>query len=636
MANRNKDSFDDPRRSAGVPMGTGSTSDIAEKIRKEVERLARKGVPTTADIVELYDRYPDNETIVDEILKVHTKRHRRIKEQARKIADKVYRKYNEGRYTLHQILDKMMKYKADNKWTDAEYDEFRKELSNRLTGRRSSEIDNNQNIEINRSRINRVLGNSRKIQSDSGLRIKESEHGVLSEILNMYERSSSLHRSVFMHSLMYTDCSLVAMTGEYKRERNISSNYIHPLLACMFLPKFDIFEIHMLQSNFGSIIKARYEKKMPTSMPDMLLYDDMTTDPNDVVCEINSPLADIRNRYKVQIKLWETVMKLRNGSYYEDNPISDFMSALNECRNNLYDNSDLVYNNDEGSMARRLFSVFSLRPTWIASKNISSLGPMLASQMLLPVNPGQGFNNVYPFQEQPMVTITKVPMITIGELPPLKEGSEPIDIRSAITRNIWLNEKNTMIPKEQSIIYSNEVLVFYVNRRVSNIRMNTFTNPLPFSQLPMTMSGFDRINNYPINVPSAITLGRMEETYNLRSVVAVSQTEISQGERSTNIITGSTGLITSPRDFDSGVYEPKYYLYDPVGAAIPVRHPESEEPGYFTNKPISFIEPIFTPPKETTGGVLNLSFYDRAATSGTIYIYAKPSGYQTDNVRINF
>src|SRR5690606_3716664 len=106
-----------------------------------------------------------------------------------------------------------------NKWSDFEYDEFRKELQYQLTGYRALEIDYNQ--KLNRSRINRALGNDLiKFEYGKGLIIKESEHPILSEILGLYESTQSLHKSVFMHSLMYEDCSIVAMTGEYDRKKH--------------------------------------------------------------------------------------------------------------------------------------------------------------------------------------------------------------------------------------------------------------------------------------------------------------------------------------------------------------------------------------------------------------------------------
>lgn len=624
MADRGRrDTFDlQDDKGRNVSKDNGDNTD---RIREEVENLSKKGnILGPAEISALYSKYGDRDGVVDEIIRERSKRHQRVKKQAKKIAEKIYRKYSSGTRPLHEILESMMKYKSENGWTDSEYDEFRKELSYLLTGNRALELDYNQNIASQRSRINKALG-SGQVTIEEGLRIKESEHGTLNEILSMQENSSSIHKAVFMHSLVYTDCSLVAMTGEYKRERHIASNYIHPLIAAMFLPKFDIFEIHMLYSNFGNIIKSKYEKQPIVTEPDSLLYYDITTDPNDVVCDVNSAIADIRNRYKVQINLWETVLKLRNGNYYDANPVSDFVNSLNACRNNLYDNADLVYNQDEGAMMRRLLSVFSLRPTIIYTKPINSINsyvfgmdPSMAYNM--------GVNQMNPFQNQPVYTVTSIPMITV-QIPPAAEGAEPKDLRSATSQTVWINENRTIVPKEHSIIYSKEVLIFYVNRRVQRIQIRTFSNPLPFSQLPLTMSSFERLNAYPVDVPPSMTLGRSNEIYQLRSVVAVNETEISQGAAATNIITGSTALIMSHRNFDQNQYEPQYYLYDPFGASLPVKHPDPNQSGWMMNKPISKIEPFFTPPADSTGGVVNPSFFDRASKTGTIFIYAKPSGY---------
>ncbi len=151
-----------------------------------------------------------------------------------------------------------------------------------------------------------------------------------------------------------------------------------------------------------------------------------------------------------------------------------------------------------------------------------------------------------------------------------------------------------------------------------------------FSQLPLTMSSFETLNSYPVDVPDRLSLRNAEETFHLRSVVAVNETQIRQGEKVTNIITGTTGLIMTHRNLEKNIYQPGYYLYDPFGASLPVRHPEQD--GFFNNKPISNLEPIFTPNPEATGGVVNPSFFDRASATGTIYIYAKPTGYQNNDL----
>jgi hypothetical protein len=589
---------------------------------RDIEKYAKKWSLTPSEIAELISKYGDQAAVLEEIFKQRSKRYNKMKKQIRKIAEKVYRKYNSGSRPLHEILESMLKYKQENGWTDEEYDEFRRELSAMLTGNRASEIDYNQSILMQRSRITRALGNNIVMVND-GLHIKDSEHEILNDILKMYEKSISLHRNVFMQSLIYEDCSLVAMTGEFDRKRNNASNYIHPLLACMFLPKFDIFEIHMLYSNFGAIVKARYEKQPIVNEPDSLLFQDITSDPNDVVCDVNSAITDIRNRYKVQISLWETIPKLRNGNYYESAPISEFMMTLNSCRNNLYDNADLAYNQDEGSMLRRLLSVFSLRPTIIYTKPISTLQNFI-------YNNDNTLANMNPFTNQAVYTVTSIPMITVQIPPGRSNNSEPIDLRSATAQTIWINEKNTIVPKEQTIIYSKEVLIFYVNRRIQRVQIRTFANPLPFSQIPLTMSSFERLNDYPIDVPPSMVLGRTNDLFELRSVVAVNETEIRQGENNTNIITGCVGLIMTHRNFNTNQLEPKYYLYDPFGASLPVRHPEGD--GWMTNKPISMIDPVFTPPAELTGGVTNPSFFDRASKNGTIFIYAKKNGYNPQQV----
>jgi len=610
-----------------------------DKVKAEVEKYIKKGQPTAMDLAELQKKYADDEKFIDTFLHEMAKRYHKIRKQARKVATNIATKYRDGRRPLHEILEKMMKYKSENKWSDAEYDEFRKELSSMLTGNMAMEIDLNPNLMAYRSRINRTLGY--RYVKEEGINLKDTEHGVLNEILSMYQQYASLHKSIFMGSLMYEDCSLVAMTGEYKRDKHMASNYIHPILACMFLPKFDIFEIHMLYANFGSIIKSRYEKRAIVKEPDMLLFYDITTDPNDVVCEISSPITDLRNRYSVQIKLWSTVMQLRNGNYYEASPTSDFLSALNLCRNNLYDNADLAYNQDEGAILRRILSVFSLRPTLISTKPIYTIASFAAGPMNMSYgSTQQNFGapqSVFPFSNHPVYTITSVPMITL-QLPPHKQDSagteEPKDLRDALNQTIWINENKTIIPKEQSIIYSNEVLIFYVNRRIQSIHIRTFSNPIAFSQLPLTMSNFEKLNKYPILVHDVLHIRTEDEIFNLRSVVAVTETEIRQGEKVTNIITGSTGLIVKSAGQFRNIIEPDYLLYDPLGASLPVAHPLSstdkeEFQGYITNKPISHINPYFT---TEIGGVQQQSFHDRAKYAGTIFIYAKPSGYNTNQL----
>lgn len=639
-----------------VPKTPKSSSSNSERdaIKEEVEKIAKNRRLTTSDIIALYDKYRNNESLLEEVLKQHEKYDAKRKKFAQKIARKIYEKYGEGKRPLHEILNKMMMYKKENKWSDYEFNEFYKEIQYLLTGTKAREAEGTgtgTSLYVNRSRISRVLGDltPRRTTTEEGLRLKDSDHPILAEILSMCLKSEPLHKSIQMHTLMYEDCALVAMTGEFKRDRHIASNFINPLFACMFLPKFDIFEYHMLYSNFGSIIKARQEKKFITNEADALLYYDITTDPNDVVCEVSSALGDIRNRYKVQIALWETVLKLRGGNYYDAEPISQFTQALNSCRNDLFVDTDLAYNQDEGAMLRKLLSVFSLRPTTVATTPLESISALSAN--VGPYSMGAQFSfgepciGNQPMGKQPMANLStysypfsnrisqtnviNIPMITF-QIPHVSgPNDQPIDITTATSQTLWVNENKTLVPKRKAIISSKEVLIFYINRRYQKVQIRTFANPLSFSQLPLAMSNFERLNAYPVNIPERISLGSTDETYQLRSVVAINETSINQNETTTKIITGSTGLIMQHRNIDMSIYDQKFYLYDPFGASLPVRHPTATgaDAGFILNKPISQIQGFFPEASEMPSGVENISFFDRARTNGTIIIYAKPSGY---------
>jgi len=597
-----KDSFDT----------STSATDKDKTFNAEVERICKKGMPSPADTIELYNKYPNDERLVGEILRACTKKYIHILKKARKVAEKVKVKFETGMRPLHEILDKMIRYKRDNKWSDAQYEIFKNELTKILSPKQAYEIDYNQEIIMNRSRINRTLG-YRKIEEGT-LKIKESEHAILAEILSMHDTTLALYNSNMMSSLTYNDCDLPAMTGAFTRGKHIPSNHIHPIIACMFLPKFEIFEYHMLYSNIGRIIKCRNEGKPVMTEPDALLYQDMIIDPNDVVCDTNSPITDLRNRYRVQIKLWKTVQQLRNGIYYEDSPISEFITALNACRNNLYDNADLAYNQDEGSIMRRILSVFSLRPILIATKPLQVLAGFLGTGPM-----GYGMSgSPLSFNNQPVHTITSIPMITVQL--PFKTKSDmdmDINLENGLTQTIWINENKTIVPKEQKFIYSREVCIFYVNRRIQSIQIKTFMNPLQFSQLPLTLNSSSRINTYPVDVPPSFYQENKDDAYILRSVVAVTDTKIIQSGRESSIITGCVGLITQPRNIETGIYDDKCYRYDPLGAAIPIQ----KDDGHILKK-FNF---------GTDDDSEQEGFDQIARTRGTIFIYSKSSGYTRNN-----
>uniref|UniRef100_A0A6C0CCW9 Core protein n=1 Tax=viral metagenome TaxID=1070528 RepID=A0A6C0CCW9_9ZZZZ len=617
-------------------------TDNSEIVRRELDKLRNNRTLSRHHIMELAQKYP--EAVVDEIMKADAKRTQRIRRIAAKVAEKVARKYQSGNRPLHEILNKMLKYKTENKWTDIEYEFFRSELEKRFDGRRMYEVDNNQLNIQNRSRINKMLGYKYHISQDDQLKIKDSEGGTLAEILSMYERSLSSYRSNYMSSILYEDSALQATTGKFDRTKNVASNHVHPLLVAMFIPKIGLFESQILHSNMGGIVKSRYEGKPILVEADAMLFNDMVTDPNDVVCEESSPILDVKKRYQVQIDIWDIVTNLRNGLYYHGDSNQRFLTDLHQCRNNLYDNADLIYSQDEGAILRRLMSVFSLRPTLISTRPILAVEAFLGTPWGSGMNLGMGASGFgvgagfgvagspmgsLPFVNQPVITVTKIPMITLQlpyRAPDASVTAEPVNINAAINQHVWLNENKTIVPKEQSIIHSREVLIFYVNRRIQRVTMRSYTNPIAFSHLPLTMSNLEKLNDYPVTVQPTIKISTEADVYELRSVVAVQQTSINPCPKptldSSPIIIGSIGLVKVLPS--NGAYNKPAIRYDPFGASIPIEYRTTADgpAQYVQNPPMTLIDATF--PGPSLSGNEDESFDTIAATRGTIYIYAKP------------
>jgi hypothetical protein len=352
---------------------------------------------------------------------------------------------------------------------------------------------------------------------------------------------------------------------------------------------------------------------------------------------------------------------LREGRYYDDTPTNDFITNLNACRNNLYDNADLAYNQDPGTMMRRILNVFSIRPTVIKIQPLSN--SMFNSNQLYVSGASGQFNMMQPqentashalFMNSPVYTVTKIPMINmtipqgIGRSTTSKTIT-PISLNSSFNQTIWLNENKAIVPKSQQIIHSSEVLIFYVNRNINKVNMKAYLNPISFSRLPLTMSSFAKANDYPIDVPSQISLGSDIETFELRSVVSVTRAVIPDVKANLNsgklinMVTGCRAMIyKSPNLLENKIYpsvNSGYYLYDPAGASIPHTVTSNGTSGYARNKPVSNINSAIADPNYDPSGSYepeNIAFYDEASRLGTVFIYAKRSGYdEHDAVELN-
>ena len=174
----------------------------------------------------------------------------------------------------------------------------------------------------------------------------------------------TLHAQVVLQSMQYEDCADEALTGTYSSDHGHRlGQHVHPVVVALFAPK-----INLSNNTFYTIaglVKTRYNREKIQSLPDYELFYNLITDPNDIVAQTD-PVMDLLNRCNLQNQLWNSVLNLRAGQYY-NNSFTEFVGAVDLCKQNKNDNPDLVYGRHDGTVLKRLISAFSFRPTVVAS-----------------------------------------------------------------------------------------------------------------------------------------------------------------------------------------------------------------------------------------------------------------------------
>lgn len=506
----------------------------------EVQKLFRRngGKLSQQEFQNLRNKY-GNEELVDKIQKGFIEKHNEISKKAKKFATLIRQKYSDQQHPFHVLLEKAIKYKNKYGLTDDEFVEFQRIYENELVGLKSPEVFTPN------TNIMKVLGNVNvNLQGFMG-KLSDSDYKVLQEILKLHASSKPLHSQVLLQSMQYQDCGIEALTGGYDRNIHNASNHIHPVIAALFLPKIDVLETHFLHSNIANIVKTRYNNENFSSVADLELFYALTRDPNDIVCDIRSTLGDLHNRALLQNQLWNAVLSLRNGQYY-NSTFKEFISTIDICRLNKHDTPDLVYGRYDGTVLKRLLAAFSFRPTVVATVPIY-----------------QQFST-NPYQQNIKPTVTYVPMINL-KLGPSINNNEPIELNEALQQHQYFLENGNIVQKHTSLIYSRGVLIFYVDRRANIINTVNTMNPVAILNFPTAVSGFERLNDREVEAKDIIAL--RDDIYKLRSVVL---SEVNDKASESNLIVGSSAVFMIHSDHSKGVYLPQYFQYDPYAVVDPV------------------------------------------------------------------
>ena len=513
-----------------------------DSVEDEVQKLFRKnnGKISSTDFVKLRQKYDDAD-LVEKIQKAYLDKHSTISKKAKKFAQLIREKYSNQQYPFHILLEKARLFKVKHGLSDDEFTEFQRIYEQELVGLNSPEVI------IPSTNMMKVLGSINVDFQGFALKLGDNDYKFLQEILKLYSASRPLHAQVLLQSIQYRDCDFEAITGSYHRELgHRPTESIHPVIAAMFLPKIQELETHFLHSNIAGIVKARYNGEALTNRPDYELFYALTNDPNDVVCDNRSSIQDLLNRAQVQNQLWNCVLNLRNGQYYSA-VFRDFVGSVDMCRLNKQDNPDLIYGRYDGTILKRVLSAFSFRPTIVAT------------------TPVYNIVNLNPYQQNVRPVVTAVPMINL-RLPPTINDNTPISLSDALDQNQYFLENGAMIPRHTSLIYSRGVLFFFVDRRASIVRYNDL-QPFNIARLPLSVSGFERLNDREVDFSDEITI--RSDVYQLRSVVIA---DVNRNSQESNIVVGSSTLIMVHADPNNGIYENKYLIYDPINVSDPVTH----------------------------------------------------------------
>ena len=547
------------------------------KVDEEVDRLFKKtkGNVSAADLSNLRKKYNDIE-LADKVQGEFIKKHRHVTKKAKKFAQLIREKYSNEQYPFHLLLNKALKYKTKLNLSDSEFAEFQRIYEQELVGIKSPETY------VPATYMQKVLGSLTADGSSQGFNVNDNDYRHLQEILKLASSNRPLHAQIVLQSLQYEDCAKEAVTGKYSPEHNHRiGQHVHPVIVALFLPKIDLVEQHFLYSNLASLVKTRYNREKIQSLPDYELFYNLITDPNDIVCSGKSPVVDLLNRCNLQNQLWNSVLNLRSGQYY-NNSLTEFVGAIDMCKQNKNDNPDLIYGRHDGTVLKRLISAFSFRPTVVASlPNV------------------QTFNtNPYAMNIKP--TVTSVPMINL-KLPIIVDDDSVVSLEEAKdTQQLFVNHKGQLEYRNTSLIYSRGILMFYVDRRANVVKLNDY-QPFSLNSLPTPIAGFERINKRVVKYD--INFRIRNDIYSLRSVVCA---KVNQATGDANIVIGSTALV---RKLQTPTNPEERVCYDPYEA--------SKTTNNYAFKKVS-----------------DTLFEEMAQELGTVFIYQLTSGENKGEISI--
>ena len=537
-----------------------SNEDIDKEVRNLIRKYAGKHKSHSSILDELREKYGKDKNIVNAIVSTYNKKLNRVKKLSQKIKERLLAKY--PNLSMKEYIAKINEYKSKYDFDDSEAQAI---INDIFMNKTNEHFDPNDVSTIN-NEMTKALGFvPASFNLTGSLVIEKDQLETLQQIIQHDEIFGDLHNQVILQSMIYdgVDSSMVNVAGIERQKINIFS-FVHPVVAALFLHKFKLTDEHMLIASISKIINQKYKQIELQTQPEYELYWDIATDPAETACVVKSkPFEDLLKRVAVQVKLFESVLSLRQGKFYT-NDLSSFILAIDNCRASVFDAADLAYVKDEGTILRKLLAAFSLRPTIVLTRPVYSISSAYSN---IPALAAGHITSL------PMITI-RLPYSSAGVLFTTSAGTpaEPKSIKDALQsqKQLYIHHRQ-IVEKQQEILHSRELLMFYVHRRYFDINTKRLETPYTMAVLPVTTQSFEKLNAKSLTVDETITVG--DTDFSLKSIVSV-QTKDDKDD-SSPIICCKTAIIgikeKGPGSEDAVEYAP-LDLTSTTGNVIPMKY----------------------------------------------------------------
>jgi len=515
---------------------------------------------------KLFENEENKDHIISSIVDNFQERQKKIDKTASKILRDFEGKY--GSYTPNmsysRFIHTLNKYKKKNKLSEEIFTEVKNKFDKRVY-----QLDPIKSKVFSHTNMSNVFGYPTTMDVyENPFNINNTEDfAYLQEILKTHEVFKNLHQYVMIQTVMYNlgaDGQLPTEISyqKYDKNRHQQHEHVHPVIVALFFFKNKELEKRMLYSSFSNIVTLKYNKLLINTKPDYELLYEIITDPSDLVCDMTSPIKDLKNRMDIQLQLWQNVYNLRNGNCYRSTA-QDFLTHIDKCRINSFDNPDVLFLSDEGNILKKLLSVFSFRPIMIQKF------PVLNS---FSVNPLNLYANYVEFTRIPYIVyqipigynndITSVPtnpFMAIKE-PNIKDFEDSIQL---------YYQDGILVPKRTIIAAVTGLLIYYIPRKYKKITSITEYNYYEKNLLDNNIA-FNAINYNKVKFPPKVVLKHNDKKiYKIKSLVYYNMLNAnlnSNSNSNSNVLIGHKTLLfndinSSDGEFDTTV---NVQLYQPI------------------------------------------------------------------------